>query len=437
MKRFWFLFAMALVLFFYNLGYVFAEPDEIVWLKTRNNLGLEVIINAVFTPDDLSIIVTDANLKTIEIDATTGLFKREIPNIRGVFRFSDDGQYVYTYDSKKVHFQTGEEIGQFKMNGVPVSGFTEWDINEKAGVLVGVFYHSQQHPTIWTNSIFIFDLNTFQLIDTIGIKDNYYSKIGLTGDGKYFRTFSKYNPDPTVETDDRYINMIWDTKLLISLFEKQELGNIKPSPDGRWLGSVAGNTVRVFDANTWEQRYEWKHDEQYGLLTAIDFSPDSRYLVTGPHEDAISGYTKYCVITYELNNGKENNVFCNDLSLFRSDRLSFNKSGTYILSSSTGKVILLNNLITSVGTTLPNNEFISIYPNPTSGEITIKSSDFKVGHLKLELTDIKGSSLKILYDRYYQNEELRFDISFLPTGTYFLKAIQNKLLQTYKIIKER
>jgi hypothetical protein len=74
--------------------------DEIVWIKQRTDIGLEEIKNAVFTPDNLSIVVTDGLLKTVELDPATGNVKREIKNIAGIFKFSDDTQFVFTYDNE-------------------------------------------------------------------------------------------------------------------------------------------------------------------------------------------------------------------------------------------------------------------------------------------------------------------------------------------------
>ena len=425
--------AIALVLLFNNVGFAQSEPDEIVWLKTRNELGLELIINAVFTPDDMSIIITDANHKVIEIDAITGAFKRDIPNLRGVFRFSDDGQYVYTYDSKKVHFLSGEEIGQFKMNGVPVSGFTESDINEKAGVLVGVFFHSQQHPTLWTRSIFVFDLNTFQLIDTIGINDNYYYSIALTGDGKYFRTLSEFNPDPTVETDDRYISMIWETGKRDTLFEKQGLGHMKPSPDGRWLASVAVNTVRVFDANTWEQRFEWKHNEtNSGSLSAIDFSPDSRFLATCGALGGLSESSKKIIDIHiwDLEKGKLDYKYNNGTNMVASqESIYFSYNGNYLLGVASAGVMLYTRISTTVNDKQPNNNNLILYPNPTSGEITINF----IGAESIKIIDMKGN---IILEKSVNEPVLSIPNIFSP-GTYIcvVKSGDREYSQKFQVVR--
>lgn len=143
--------SLLLIAFCFSFGVV--KADEIRWLKLRTEIGLEEIINAVFVPGDTSILVTDANFKLVELDASSGELKRIIPNIRGAIKFSDDKQFLYTYGWEKVKWPTGEIIGKY-----PVSGFATvyyydynagFDINEKAGLLIGAAYQSDHNPFVW------------------------------------------------------------------------------------------------------------------------------------------------------------------------------------------------------------------------------------------------------------------------------------------------
>lgn len=65
----------------------------------------------------------------------------------------------------------------------------------------------------------------------------------------------------------------------------------------------------------------------------------------------------------------------------------------------------------------------------------MKSSYFQQGQLKIELFDLNGNLLKILFDWVYAQGDLRFDISFVVTGIYILKANRNNTVKTFKIIK--
>ncbi len=414
------------------------QEDEVVWMKLRTKLGLEEIVNAVFTPDDQSILVTDANKKLVEIDVATGEVKREIPNIKGVYKFSDDGQFVYTYDFKKVNYATGEEIGQFKMGETPAYGFTMFDMNEKAGYLIGVQYTHIGPVFYWKPDIYVFDINTFLCVDTIGVNRHFYSGIQITDDGKYFITWSLFDPDPKDTSDDEDVNMLWNAKTLDTIRECPELGYVKSSPDGKWLGSVGGNLVSVFDANTLEKKYEWEQAPgyQYGLLSAIDFSPDSRYLATSGYMSGSSEGAKHItnIHIWDLVTGKLAKEYNNSDNKYDQGFLLYSHSGKNFIGFGPGAIIYYNNIITSIN---EMKEIIGIlYPNPSSGEIILKNPKIIPSNLYVDISDLAGTIIKVLFNGQYEGSLLRFNISDLAAGTYILKAVQNNNTYVYKVIKE-
>lgn len=414
------------------------KADEIKWLKLRTEIGLEEIINAVFVPGDTSILVTDANLKLVELDASSGIVKRIIPNISGVIKFSDDKQFVYTYGWEKVKWPTGEIIGKY-----PVSGFANFaegvafGINEKAGIIVGAAYQSDHNPLVWKRGIWVLNLNTYKLIDTLGFKNNYYYSAQITDDGKYFKTISQYIPDWTHPEIVGYNQLIWDTKTLDTIHQNSpmgkivyQLGKIKTSPDGKWLCSVGGSLVTVFDNNTFEKKYEWRvAPDSSGSLSAIDISPDSRYLATAGSESKVADLHIWDLTTgqlvYKYNNGNDG---------IGIPFMRYSYSGNYIIDYGSGGLCLFNNMLTSVLDNPYPSEPI-IYPNPTTGEVILKSSYFQQGQLKIELFDLNGNLLKILFDGVYVQDDLRFDITFVSSGIYILKANQDNTVKTFKIIK--
>jgi len=103
--------------------------------------------------------------------------------------------------------------------------------------------------------------------------------------------------------------------------------------------------------------------------------------------------------------------------------MRYSYSGNYIIDYGAGGLCLFNNMLTSVPDNPNPNEPV-IYPNPTTGELIIKSSYFQQGQLKIELFDLNGNLLKILYDGFYSQDDLRFDISFVSSGIYILKPIK-------------
>jgi len=73
---------------------------------------------------------------------------------------------------------------------------------------------------------------------------------------------------------------------------------------------------------------------------------------------------------------------------------------------------------------------ISIYPNPTSGKLTIDNGELTIQ--SIEITDITGKVVKSFSN--FQNSEI--DLSNLNSGIYFIKLQTDKQVFTTKIVKE-
>jgi WD40 repeat protein len=417
-----------------------AQTEEIIWTKrTLKDLGIKGdVMNAIFSPDDSRICVTTT--KTfVELEPATGEIIREIPDIRGVKCFSDDGKFFYTYDLKKVNYETMEIVGEFEL---PVDAWTDqlfwtvsgFGVNEKSGLLIAWARQANQMP-LPKESIFIYDLNTYQQIKITGLEGNYMAGLVISPNGEYFITYSQYNPDLSTDIEDRVVIMLWDTAKLDTIKELEQptpRGYMKFSSDGNLLGSVSGNLVRVHDTKTWEMKYEFMHNPNYGRLTALDFTSDSKYLATGEH-DNINDSKKECLIVYDLQSGKENNILCYNETNFGFDKLNFNHKDNIILAPSKGSISLISFSTSSIND-LKKNEILR--PNPTTGEVTINDGSFKEGQLTVTLSDVNGIILEALYEGYYSGEQLAFNIFYIPNGIYFITVTQKDYVHTYKLIKE-
>jgi len=83
---------------------------------------------------------------------------------------------------------------------------------------------------------------------------------------------------------------------------------------------------------------------------------------------------------------------------------------------------------------------ITIYPNPTKGELSVESGELRVDNV--EIFDIMGRKQKAEGRR--QNETLNsqvsnlisIDISYLPTGTYIMRITAGDEATSWKIIKQ-
>ena len=79
-----------------------------------------------------------------------------------------------------------------------------------------------------------------------------------------------------------------------------------------------------------------------------------------------------------------------------------------------------------------------IYPNPSSGEVTIKIDNIENQILNILLTDLSGKTVFSANDvQYISSEGIKFDISNLAQGTYIYKVYNGEDIVTRgKVIKE-
>ena len=427
-----------IVLFMLSAGRQ-AQSEEIVWTKrTLKDLGIKGdVMNAIFSPDDSRICVTTT--KTfVELEPATGKIIREIPDIRGVKCFSDDGKFFYTYDLKKVNYETMEVVGHFEL---PTERWTEPDfwtrsdfvVNEKQGLLIASVQHGLQYPTPF-ESIFIYDLSTYAQVKVTGIKNNYVRYLCMSPNGDHFITYSYYYPD---QGEDRSVKMLWSTVTLDTIKEISDLrANMKFSPDGNLLGSVSGNLVRVHDTKTWEMKYEFlqipENEPSFGMLSGIDFSNDSKILATGGNGGAPDERN---IRLWNMDEGRLEYKYQGFENIINPSSIEFSNNDKHILTSSSGQVVLISNSVLNVEN-IDLDVASMLYPNPSSGKIEFENGSFRIGQLSIQLSDVNGKQLEILYDDVYNGESLIFDVSHLPTGTYFITATQDNFIETYKLIKE-
>lgn len=81
--------------------------------------------------------------------------------------------------------------------------------------------------------------------------------------------------------------------------------------------------------------------------------------------------------------------------------------------------------------TLPEIE-VMVYPNPTSGKITLVSN--VDGEIELNLFDARGKLLHTRTSSPFDNEII--DLTGFSEGVYFLRLTSSKKLQTIKLVKE-
>jgi hypothetical protein len=80
------------------------------------------------------------------------------------------------------------------------------------------------------------------------------------------------------------------------------------------------------------------------------------------------------------------------------------------------------------------NISLSVFPNPTTDNLTLKISDYNNQNLKYQLFDMNG---KVLNNGEVSSSQTQINTTSLPSSTYFINVVnqENKQVQSFKIIK--
>ena len=361
--------------------------------------------------------------------------------LQGITQFSEDGQYAYTFDWKKVRWPSLEVVGQFPLTAGPatIKSDANFAIDETAGAML-IFGGSR---------VGVFDLNTFQAKPSskvIYAADGYaWGQSGgqIVEKGKYFLTYSRYytpSPDPPYQSEIHYGVFLWDIRTMDTTTQAYPIHpgvivSTKQSPDGLWLGTLLTSnpnvdSILIFNTSTYEATYMGEPDHGLCKSAGIDWSRDSRYFVTS----SWGCNTPASICVWDVIEGKSAYKYAREFGADVSIHVS--PDNKYILLVSSAGLGLFNFITTTNVYNGPKSIKI-LYPNPTSGEITLPGSNFNEGKLNIELTSLDGNLIDVLYDGIYQGGDLRFNLAELSQGIYFIQATQNKSVQTYKVIKEK
>jgi len=85
-------------------------------------------------------------------------------------------------------------------------------------------------------------------------------------------------------------------------------------------------------------------------------------------------------------------------------------------------------------TTNSLNNQITVYPNPTSGELTIDNGELTIKNV--EVYDMAGKKLFVEQNSYGLTILRSYDLTHFPAGTYFVKITTEQGIVTKKVIKQ-
>jgi hypothetical protein len=74
---------------------------------------------------------------------------------------------------------------------------------------------------------------------------------------------------------------------------------------------------------------------------------------------------------------------------------------------------------------------MKVYPNPTTGLITVQSLTFQVE--RIDVIDLNGKVLKI-FGKTQINNDLKFDIGHLSRGVYIIKILTGDSVSTFLVL---
>ena len=80
------------------------------------------------------------------------------------------------------------------------------------------------------------------------------------------------------------------------------------------------------------------------------------------------------------------------------------------------------------------NILLTVFPNPTSDNLTLQISDYNNEKLSYQLFDMQGKQLS---NGQITAQQTQINMNSLPTATYFINVVnqENKKVQSFKMIK--
>ena len=120
----------------------------------------------------------------------------------------------------------------------------------------------------------------------------------------------------------------------------------------------------------------------------------------------------------------------------------FRKLSSYLVGTSfNNDTIIQKNTITQIGDNIiSKNTDLSIYPNPSSGDLTIKYDVAQRSNVKIDIYDIKGILIKTIIDTQNQHTgkyQIPVNLTELPSGIYIVNLINNEKRFSEKLVIEK
>lgn len=255
------------------------------------------------------------------------------------------------------------------------------------------------------------------------VKSDYLNNTSVTAEVITFsyEDQTDFTPQPNNTNFDAEAISLYDDQIFI--FTKNWVDmetNVYTIPTDP--GSYTATKVSSYDVNGLITGSNFNAYDQSFLLTGYDtvLNPFLIYIDENrpPGNDIFSGGAQKIFLTQELGPGNqvEGITHYNDANYYISRE-------KFVTSAGGNQVIVIQKLFQflNAGSTAlsvddnTNENLISLYPNPTTGIISIKNNDSK-NIVRVEIYDIKGNKV-------FQSTSLVFDTTKLSKGLYIIRAI--------------
>lgn len=422
-----------------------------VWYKAVPSAGVETVT---FSHNSRWIMVWPAQEDSMVYETNTGnLVKARIPSYVQYPFFSLDDSHVFG--------MTGNRIANINLT----TGIDEPKFEPADSILTTRAVLSEDGRYILSgtinNKILVWDTQTGKIVKSKRLyPDNYdhmsidstdffaeIQQIGITCDNskivvKEFSNFRKlrYRYEEKGQPKAKY-----DTKMFMKLnvydFNSLDsVGCLFNAPVVAYFGYFVlshdclkiafrfqdnNYAVRVYDFNSMQELTKLNFS---GIArTNIKFTPDNKYIVSA------SGMQVDNLIIWDVLTGKAL-VQRPNASYWTVD-VSNDLDGQYIASSGLYDLIIFKFPILGISSPSGNSKEI-LYPNPSTGILTVNLNLPVTSSLMIDLTDLNGKLTANVYQQLTEQgiSNIQIDLSGYANGTYLLRLRATNYEKVYKVI---